>query len=114
MEEGICLQETGADVDTGLAARKAVDGETARAEGPSQPEAWCVSEERPLCLEEKGISFPIAGEGEAGDARMSVEEGRRAVGPLRPLQEFLGLSLHDCDTRRARFSALRCSCGQES
>lgn len=40
---------------------------------------------------------------------MSVEEGRRAVGPLRPLQESLGLSLHDCDTRRARFSALRCS-----
>lgn len=53
-------------------------------------------------------------EGEAGDAKMGVEEGCRAVGPLRPLQESLGLPLRDCDILRTRFSALGFPCGQES
>lgn len=56
------MQETGADVDTGLAARKAVDGETARAEGPSQPEAWCVSEGKGRCAwRKKGFPFRSQG-----------------------------------------------------
>lgn len=98
----------------GLQPKREWTGRQLEQKGRASPRLGACRREKPLCLEEKGISFPIAGEGEAGDARMSVEEGRRAVGPLRPLQESLGLSLHDCDTRRARFSALRCSCGQES
>lgn len=53
-------------------------------------------------------------EGEAGDAKMGVEEGCRAVGPLRPLRESLGLHLRVCDILRTRFSALGFPCGQES